>query len=210
MAKPRRKLKKNEKKLIGLLIGVGLVLLAFFHFGLPKSYFSSDFAMLNPTGLSRTYQENFIKEMVPKTQEIQEDYNILPSIIMSQAILESNWGRSQLAQDENNYFGIKDSQGAVYSTQEYFGDWETRNEPFKVYDNFEESMEDHAKLLAYGTSWNPDIYQGVVQANDYQSAAFALQEAGYATDPSYSNKLIRIIETYDLYQYDWVWLEGSY
>lgn len=202
MARRKRKLKKDDKTLIKLLLAVSILLAAFFYYGFASTNFSSNFAMLKPTGLSESYQEHFIKGMVPKTQEIQEDYGILPSIIMAQAILESNWGQSQLAQEENNYFGIKASNGAVYPTQEYFGEWQTRNEPFKVYENFEDSMEDHAKLLARGTSWDPNLYQEVVKATDYQSAAYALQDAGYATDPNYSTKLIRIIETYRLFEYD--------
>lgn len=199
MAHKTKRIKKQDKPLIGLLLMTLALVGLFVYIGLPKQREN----FLNPTGLSQTYQETFIEKMVPKAQELQETYHVLPSIIISQAVLESNWGQSELAQKENNYFGIKDAkEGAIYSTKEYYDDWVTMDEPFKVYSSFEESMDDHAKLLAFGTSWDNLHYSEVIEATDYQSAAFALQEAGYATDPTYANKLIRIIETYELYQYD--------
>lgn len=203
MARKRRKKNKHDKSLLGLLIAICLIIVAFIYYGMPDTYWTNQDEVVDPTGLSQSYQETFIEKMVPKAQSIQTEFNVLPSIIISQAILESNWGRSELAREENNYFGIKDSRdGALYPTQEYFNEWITTDEPFKVYSSFEESMEDHARLLAYGTSWDPYLYTNVIEANDYQSAAFALQAAGYATDPTYSNKLIRIIEAYELYRYD--------
>lgn len=203
MARRKKLNKKHNQSLSGLLLLVLFLVGSFFYYGLPKERWMEKLEITQPTGLSQTYQESFINKMIPKTKEIQETYHILPSIIMSQAILESNWGRSQLSMNENNYFGIKDSvNGANYSTKEFTNEWQTMNEPFKVYDSFEDSMEDHAKLLAYGTSWDSNLYQDVIAANNYQEAAFALQEAGYATDPTYANKLIQIIERHHLYQYD--------
>lgn len=148
-------------------------------------------------------QQAFINELAPKAQEIQQTYSILPSIIIAQGILESDWGKSGLAQKENNYFGIKGGTGSpTYQTQEYTGEWETVDEPFRSYDSMEESMVDHAKLLYYGTTWNNQQYQSVLEATDYKEAAHALQASGYATDPNYAEKLIKLIETYHLNQYD--------
>lgn len=203
MARKKKIGKKYDNSLIGLLLIVCLLIGLFFYYGLPRDDQSDDLETELPTGINQTFQETFIQQIVPKTKEIQEEYQILPSIIMAQAILESNWGRSDLSVNENNYFGIKDSEnGAVYATQEYTDEWIVMDEPFKVYDSFEDSMEDHARLLANGPDWDENLYQSVIEANDYQTAAFALQEAGYATDPTYANKLIEIIERYELYQYD--------
>ena len=68
---------------------------------------------------------------------------------------------------------------------------------FRAYDSFNESIEDHAKLL--GTA---SRYKKVVQAKDYIEACYEVWKAGYATDPNYPNKLINIIEQYELQQYD--------
>ena len=65
-----------------------------------------------------------------------------------------------------------------------------------------ELTDDHALLLVNGTSENPQRYQAVLQATDYKTAAYALVSGGYATDPGYAEKIIRMIETYNLNQYD--------
>ena len=53
-----------------------------------------------------------------------------------------------------------------------------------------------------GTYYNSNNYSAVVNATNYKDAAQALQDADYATDPDYAKKLINIIQTYDLDQYD--------
>lgn len=63
-------------------------------------------------------------------------------------------------------------------------------------------MDDHTLLFVNGTDWNSDLYKNVLSATNYQEAATALQTAGYATDPDYAQKVINVIETYQLNQYD--------
>ncbi len=63
-------------------------------------------------------------------------------------------------------------------------------------------MKDHALLFVNGTSWNKNQYQDVLQATNYRDAAQALLKDGYATDPTYPDKLIQIIQKYHLSQYD--------
>ena len=63
-------------------------------------------------------------------------------------------------------------------------------------------MIDHTLLFVNGVDWDPYLYQGVLLASDYKTAALALQTAGYATDPDYANKIINVIESYNLNQYD--------
>lgn len=180
---------------------------AFIYFGsravLPTTEMNTEMNIDTPLQETVGEQQAFINELAPKAQEIQRTYNILPSIIIAQGILESDWGKSGLAQKENNYFGIKGGDGSpTYQTQEYTGQWETVDEPFRSYDSMEESMVDHAKLLYYGTTWNHQQYQSVLEATHYEEAAHALQASGYATDPHYAEKLIKLIETYHLNQYD--------
>ena len=73
---------------------------------------------------------------------------------------------------------------------------------FKVYKSWEDSLVKHAELIFYGTSWNAKQYQAVLEAKDYQSQARGLQSSGYATDPDYADKLIAMIEEWQLTQYD--------
>lgn len=156
-----------------------------------------------PTGTSVDSREEFIEAVADEAVKFQEEYGITPSVTIAQAILESNWGQSGLAQNEQNYFGIKGSADSPqYQTQEYEEDWVEREAGFRSYASLEESVEDYAQLLAEGTGWNQDLYQAVIGADHYEEAARALQEAGYATDPDYSNKVISLIERHELDRYD--------
>lgn len=151
------------------------------------------------------YKGGFIDELAPTAQYILDIYGVLPSISLAQAILESDWGRSDLALESNNLYGIKgDSSSTYYYTQEFDGDqFVTIQAPFRSYASFSESMIDHAQLLADGPDWSSDHYHLVLAADNYSQAAQALQDAGYATDPNYAEKLIQIIEDYELYTYDY-------
>ena len=133
---------------------------------------------------------------------------VLPSITAAQAILESGWGSSELAKaPNNNLFGIKDSEdwhGVIVTvpTQEYLnGDYITVNAAFRKYASWNDSVVDHAKFFT-STEWRKDNYRKVVNETDYRIAAQELKNAGYATDPNYPGKLIRLIEAYKLYEWD--------
>jgi len=148
----------------------------------------------------------FVKKIAPYAVELGQQYGVLPSITIAQAILESNWGTSSLASQYNNYFGIKGddpSNTKLLQTKEYTnGQWITINGRFRVYSDFRESMKDHTKLLVNGTTWNSQQYRQVIQSKNYIDAAVALQTDGYATDPGYTNKIIRVIQKYNLKKYD--------
>ena len=133
---------------------------------------------------------------------------VLPSITAAQAILESGWGSSELAKaPNNNLFGIKDSEdwnGEIVTvpTQEYVnGDYIKINAAFRKYTSWNDSVVDHAKFFT-STEWRKNNYRKVVNETDYRVAAQELKNAGYATDPSYPGKLIRLIEAYKLYEWD--------
>ena len=151
-------------------------------------------------------KQAFIHRLVPYAKTLYVNYGVLPSITLSQAILESDWGNSKLASEYHNLFGVKASavqDGRELTTQEFVnGQWQTVTGRFKVYSDDYASMRDHAILLVQGTSWNHQQYASVIAARDYQTAARALQTSGYATDPGYTSKLIAIIEKYKLNQYD--------
>ncbi|MFW7360327.1 glycoside hydrolase family 73 protein [Vagococcus fluvialis] len=149
----------------------------------------------------------FINTLVPVAQELHQTYGILPSIILGQAILESDWGKSELSAKYNNLFGIKSfnphDESVKLTTKEYKdGQWIEIKANFKVYASWSDCMKDHTMLFVNGVDWDPYLYQGVLLASDYQTAAKALQASGYATDPVYANKVIEVIESNQLYQYD--------
>lgn len=136
-----------------------------------------------------------------------EGGNLLPSVTIAQAILESGWGKSKLSIECKNLFGIKgDYNGSygTYPTQEYInGKWITVNANFRKYPTYKESLKDHDNLM------NLDRYSFVRQSKTYQTQCNNLYMCGYATDPSYADKLIEIIEYNKLYDFDTVKVEAS-
>ncbi|HFC9128710.1 glycoside hydrolase family 73 protein [Enterococcus sp. Edu-1] len=201
----KKKWKKQKCKNIrwpAVVAGVVVILLAFV-FSLKN--LSSPFTDNQQENEAQSHQQ-FIERLVPHAQELQDGYGVLPSIILGQAILESNWGKSTLASKYNNLFGIKaygDQKKVSLETKEFVNEeWITIQGDFKVYDSWEQSMDDHTQLFVQGVDWNPALYEKVITATNYQEAAQALQDAGYATDPGYAQKIIQVIETYQLNQYD--------
>lgn len=207
--RPRRRSKKRRSPFVkngriqwlNLLLVLGAVVLLS---GIAKRSF--DAQPPTPTPVAVTTHSGFIQKLAPPAQVIQKRYHVLASISLSQAILESDWGRSTNATENNNLFGVKayaTQAGRLMTTQEYYdGAYHTVKRRFAVYDSWHDSLVAHAKKLANGTPWDAQHYSAVIHAKDYQTAAKALQTAGYATDPSYAQKIINIIQKYDLQRYD--------
>lgn len=157
--------------------------------------------------LTMEQRQGFISMVAPIAQRLQRQYGVLASISMAQAALESDFGQSQLGSEYNNLYGVKtegtDPEGVDLPTLEYIDDeWIEIVDRFKVYPSWEASMESHAVLINEGTSWDPTFYQAVLDGDNYQEQAQGLQDSGYATDPTYADKLISMIENYNLDQYD--------
>lgn len=156
--------------------------------------------------LNQLTREQFIARIAPEAQNLQTEYGVRASISIAQAALESDWGRSELAAKYNNFFGVKASPGmpsVTLATKEYVNDeWVTINASFRTYQDWRASMDDHAYLLAHGTTDNAKRYAAVIYAADYKAAAQGLVSGGYATDPGYATKIVQMIETYHLNQYD--------
>lgn len=127
----------------------------------------------------------------------KEHYNIPASITLAQGLLESNAGQSKLATEANNHFGIKCHSNWSGETYSSFDDGEMSC--FRKYQNAEDSFEDHS-LFIVGNSRYGALFK--LKSSDYIGWAMGLKEFGYATDPLYAQKLIRIIETYELEQFD--------
>jgi LysM repeat protein len=124
-------------------------------------------------------------------------YKIPASITLAQGLLESGAGRSKLTRKSNNHFGIK--CGSSWQGKTVRHDDDARNECFRVYKHSKESYEDHSLFLTRGARYAP-LFK--LHITDYKGWARGLKKAGYATDPSYANRLITIIEDYELYKYD--------
>ena len=126
----------------------------------------------------------------------QEEYGIPASVTLAQGILESSGGRSTLAKEGNNHFGIKCHKD--WDGKTMLRDDDAPDECFRVYDTPEESFRDHSLFLhqkRYASLFDLDV-------TDYASWARGLKACGYATDPNYADRLITIIEKYSLYTFD--------
>lgn len=147
-------------------------------------------------------KREFINSVKDGALKAYADYGILPSLTIAQAIIESSWGSSQLSVRAKNLFGIKAFSNwrgdkITLPTTEWYGDKkQVINADFRAYDCFNESIEDHSKLLANAR------YRPVRECTDYREACIKIYECGYATDPEYPVKLIRIIEENKLYEFD--------
>ena len=153
-------------------------------------------------------QQAFIQSVAPGAIQGWNEYKVLPSITVAQAIVESGWGRSALSTQAHNLFGIKGSyngNSVVMRTREVYGGRSVYvNANFRSYANNSESVTDHGRFLNVNSR-----YSNLLGDTNYVSVANKLQQDGYATDPSYANTLIRFVQTYNLNQLDAVALSGK-
>jgi LysM repeat protein len=146
----------------------------------------------------RKYQDLAIAEMMRT--------GIPASIKLAQAILESNCGQSELACKANNHFGIKCGGSwngkAFHKEDDDYTNGKLVKSCFREFDSVRDSYIAHSDFLAdpgkatrYGSLF-------LLDRNDYKGWAKGLSKAGYATDPQYANRLIEIIEKYELFRFD--------
>jgi hypothetical protein len=155
---------------------------------------------------------SFISSVAPMAQHDQAVHAVPASVSIAQAILESNWGNSTLAQNDKNYFGIKCATATnpgsgstaigchAYPTTECTPTCHTVTAYFRVYAAIGDSFVDHGAFLrvnsryanAFNDTNNPDQFVRDIAAD------------GYATDPNYASSVISLMQTYNLYQYNTV------
>ena len=124
------------------------------------------------------------------------------AIKLGQAILESQTGKSRLAREANNHFGIKCK--IEWRGPKIYHNDDANGECFRVYDNAEASFIDHSNFLKTRTHY---AFLFKLEVRDFTSWAFGLKQAGYATNPNYPAQLIKAINDYDLAQYTLIAIE---
>ena len=139
----------------------------------------------------------YIKQYAPLAVEQMKEHKIPASITLAQGLLESGAGQSALARKSNNHFGIKCHSD--WRGRRVYHDDDAKGECFRAYRHPKDSYEDHSLFLKRGARY---AFLFKLKITDYKGWARGLKKAGYATDPSYANRLITIIEDYDLYKYD--------
>ncbi|WP_196367640.1 glucosaminidase domain-containing protein, partial [Propionibacterium freudenreichii] len=157
-------------------------------------------------------EAGYIRWVAGFAQEEQRRYGVPAAVSIAQSILESGWGQSSLTAVDNNYFGIKCpaygspfvSGCTSYSTNEWVnGGYVTIQAGFRSYNSPADSFLDHGFFLSLGDPTNSAnrYYPAFLTTND-RDFVRAIAAAGYATDPTYANKIIGFIDRYNLYQYD--------
>ncbi len=173
---------------------------------------------LQASALKKLSEADVIKKVGPLFTADQKKTGILASVALAQFILESGYGKSELAQNANNCFGMKKSLSgntwgnstwdgvSIYTkkTQEQNpdGSYETITADFRKYPCVEDSIADHSAYLLGAMNGSRKRYEGIAGMTDYKAVAQLIKDGGYATSLSYVQNLCGIIERWNLTQYD--------
>ena len=165
----------------------------------------------------QTDQEKFLATIGPMAKADMAKSGVLASVTIAQAILESGWGKSELALNAKNLFGMKCSlsgntwAGSAWdgksayniSTGEYYsGTYTQVRRDFRRYSSWAESVADHSAYLLGAKNGSKLRYDGLKGCMDYKKAVQIIKDGGYATSPTYTTNLCTLIEKYNLTLYD--------
>ncbi len=152
-----------------------------------------------PSAYSENFQQGFVQRMAPYALQASQETGVPAPLMMGQAALESGWGRREIrlpdGSNSYNLFGIKangnwNGKVAEVTTTEYQnGIPHKQVEKFRAYGSYTEAFSDYAKMLSNNPRYAPVVQQG----QGAPAAAQALQRAGYATDPNYAAKLVKVM-----------------
>jgi len=200
---PKKSSKKPSKKAVVSLMSAGIMLAPTAISFVPQQVQAAEnqYATQDISG--------FIEQIGWSAQDVAANNDLYASVMIAQAILESGYGSSALSNAPYyNLFGVKGSyngQSVYMPTQEYLnGQWVEMNEPFRQYNSYWESFQDHANVLrstsfATGTAHYSGVWKS--QTTSFYDATNYLT-GRYATDPGYAQKLNWLIETYQLTRFD--------
>ena len=141
--------------------------------------------------------DNYIEKFGPIARDEMKAFGVPASITLAQGILESGMGYGRLALQGNNHFGIKCHSD--WKGKRIYHDDDLKGECFRVYNDPATSYRDHSLFLT-GRSRYSFLFD--IKTSNYEAWAKGLKKAGYATDPKYPDKLISLIERFDLTRYD--------
>lgn len=140
--------------------------------------------------------EEYIAIYSDIAQEEMRQYGIPASITLAQGILESGSGKGRLAVEANNHFGVKCHE---WTGAKIYHDDDEKGECFRKYKNSKYSFQDHSVFLSTRKRYHKLF---ILEKDDYKGWARELRAAGYATDRKYPDKLISLIERYQLFRFD--------
>jgi N-acetylmuramoyl-L-alanine amidase CwlA len=161
-------------------------------------------------------KEAFIKKIGEKAKEDYQKNGILASVTIAQACLESEYGTSELAMNANNLFGMKTilsgnnwksvwdgkSKYTKNTKEEQNGKTITISADFRKYNNIDLSIQDHSLYLLQAKNGNELRYKNITKAKSPKEVIQIIKDGGYATDSNYVNKVLKVIDEWDLTKYD--------
>lgn len=152
-----------------------------------------------PSAYNENFQQDFVQRLLPHAEKVSRETGLPAHQMLGQAALESGWGRRAIRMadgtDSHNLFGIKAGANwkgkvAEVKTTEYHNGVASKPvEKFRAYDSYADAFRDYANLLSSNERYADVLKQG----SDAAGFAQALQDSGYATDPMYAEKLVRVI-----------------
>ena len=164
-----------------------------------KEKIHSEEKMSNPTKILSNKEkiQLYITQYSSIAKDEMRDHRIPASITLAQGILEPGMGYGRLAKEGNNHFGIKCHK--EWKGKSIRHDDDEKDECFRSYKNPLKSYRDHSLFLVDGDRYK-DLFE--LKRKDYKGWARGLKAAGYATDPKYAEKLISLIERFNLTRFD--------
>lgn len=163
----------------------------------PKGKSKNDAAPVGPDGVFDTQARDYIERFHDIAIAEMQKYGIPASISLAQGLVESRAGTSRLARSNNNHFGMKCfSRNCRKGHCSNFTD-DSHKDFFRIYQNPWESWRAHSIMLASGRYASLKKY-----GRDYRKWAYGLKRLGYATNSTYAEKIIGMIERYDLHRFD--------
>lgn len=173
---------------------------------------------MKATELKSLTNKEVVAKIGPLFTADQKNSGVLACVSMAQFILECGYGKLELAQNANNCFGMKKSLSgntwpnstwdgkSIYTKstkeQKANGAWITIKADFRKYPSIEKSIADHSAYLTGAMNGSKLRYAGLKGCADYKKAAQCIKDGGYATDKLYVNKLVKVIEDWNLTQYN--------
>lgn len=178
----------------------------------------SDSKRTQATAFASLSEAEVIKRVGALFTEDQKKTGILASVSLAQFVLESGYGKSELAQNANNVFGMKCAlSGNTWADstwdgkskytkqtkeQNADGSYVTITADFRKYSCVEDSISDHSAYLLGAKNGSKLRYDGLKGCTDYKKAIQIIKDGGYATSLTYVEKLCSVIERWNLTQYD--------
>lgn len=148
----------------------------------------------------------FIKKIAPEAQKLGKSYGVMPSILIAQALVETDSGRTLLGVKYHNLYHLPASEGnrrvVLWTTEVKDGKEQNVERSYQVYSTWSESMADYMTRLKANNLGYEMLYTRLATAKTYKEASAIFYQEGYTTSSDYAGRLIALIEKHQLEQYD--------